>query len=121
MRCLRFAIAVLSLVAGLPAIASAHAVLRKASPAAGAVLKQSPPEIRLQFNENIEPRFSRIELTAEKGGKIDTGPASPDLQSRSQILVTVPPLAPGTYKVKWLALSVDSHKVQGEFTFQIVP
>lgn len=118
---LRVAVTMLFLLGLLPGLAEAHAVLKKATPAAGSILKQAPSEVRLQFNENIEPRFSQIEVMASKGGKIDTGPLTVDPQSRSQVLVIVPPLEPGRYKVKWRVLSVDSHKVQGDFTFEIRP
>jgi hypothetical protein len=121
MRNLRLAVTIMALLGLVPGLAHAHAVLKKASPAAGSVLKQAPAEIRLHFNESIEPRFSQIELTASKGGKISTGPLTVDPQNRSQVLVTLPPLDPGRYKVKWRVLSVDSHKVQGEFTFEIKP
>jgi methionine-rich copper-binding protein CopC len=120
-RCLRVAVAIISICCLLTGLAHAHAVLKKASPAAGAVLRQAPAEVRLTFNENIEPRFSQIDVTASKGGKIAAGPLAVDPQDRKQILVPLPALEPGRYKVKWRVLSVDSHKVQGEFTFEVKP
>ena len=102
-----------------PGVAAAHAVLKRASPAAGAVLAQAPSEIRLLFNETIEPRFSQIELMTSKGIKINTGRLAVDPANRSEILVSVPLLEPGRYKIKWRVLSVDSHKVEGELTFEL--
>jgi copper resistance protein C len=31
------------------------------------------------------------------------------------------PLPPGVYRVNWHVLSVDSHKTQGSFTFEVRP
>src|SRR4051794_30820236 len=94
-----------------PGSAAAHAVLKRARPATGAVLAQPPPEIRLTFNENIEPRFSQIELMTGTGTRINTGPLTVDPANRGEIRVSVPALEPGRYKVRWRVLSVDSHKV----------
>ena len=35
--------------------------------------------------------------------------------------VTLAPLAPGTYRVVWRVLSVDTHVTEGDFTFTVVP
>jgi copper resistance protein C len=31
------------------------------------------------------------------------------------------PLSPGAYRVNWHVLSVDGHKTQGSFTFEVRP
>jgi len=33
--------------------------------------------------------------------------------------ISLPPLSPGVYKVEWKALSIDTHKSSGDFTFQV--
>ena len=33
----------------------------------------------------------------------------------------IPDLPPGTYKVIWRVLSVDTHRTQGDFTFRVGP
>ena len=35
--------------------------------------------------------------------------------------VSLPKLAPGTYRVKWRVLSVDTHVSEGEFTIDVAP
>ena len=37
------------------------------------------------------------------------------------MLLQVPlkPLRPGTYRVKWRVLSVDTHVTEGDFTFRV--
>ena len=55
--------------------AFAHAQLEKATPGVGATVA-SASEIRLKFSEGVEPRFSRISLTAADGAAVPLGAAS---------------------------------------------
>ena len=47
--------------------ALAHAELRRAMPQPGSVVSTSPPEVRLQFSEGIEGRFSGLDVVASNG------------------------------------------------------
>jgi methionine-rich copper-binding protein CopC len=38
---------------------------------------------------------------------------------RVVIRVSLPSLEPGVYKVEWKAVSADTHKVSGDFTFKV--
>jgi methionine-rich copper-binding protein CopC len=37
----------------------------------------------------------------------------------TQLRVPLKPLPPGTYKVIWKVMSVDTHRAQGDFTFRV--
>jgi len=50
---------------------------------------------------------------------VDRGPAQVDAASRTLLRVPLKPLAPGTYRVKWRVLSVDTHVTEGDFTFRV--
>jgi methionine-rich copper-binding protein CopC len=43
------------------------------------------------------------------------------VEAASPAAVQVPlnPLGPGTYRVKWRVLSVDTHVTEGDFTFRV--
>ena len=71
----------------------------------------SPTEIRLQFNESVEPRFSGITLVKDgDSAPISTGAAETDPKDHSTLIVKVQTsLSAGIYKVKWHAVSVDTH------------
>jgi hypothetical protein len=45
-----------------PGVASAHAILDSSNPAASTVVSQSPAEIRLDFNEQIEGTLLNVRL-----------------------------------------------------------
>jgi copper resistance protein C len=101
--------------------AVAHAVLVTSTPANGSILSQPPREIRLSFNEGVEARFSSVTLARVDGKKVQTGGPSSDAQKRSDLVVSLPPLQPGKYQVRWKATSADSHRIQGSFGFEISP
>ena len=107
-------IAVLAL-AGLATIAEAHAMLDHASPAVGTSVSGSPSVIRMWFTEALEPHFSGAEVTGPSGNHIGGGASA----SGNQLSVSVPHLAPGTYCVHWHVISVDTHKTEGSFTFEV--
>jgi methionine-rich copper-binding protein CopC len=101
--------------------ADAHAFLNQALPPVGAAVPASPKEIRLTFSEGVEPRFSGIELATSDGRPIATGPAATAPGDDKQLVVVVPPLAPGRYRVSWHVVSVDTHHTEGEYTFTVGP
>jgi methionine-rich copper-binding protein CopC len=102
-------------------LATAHAVLVRSSPAASSVLKQAPKEIRLSFNENVEPRFSSITLNRGDGGKVETGSVTADPRKRTDLVLPLSELQPGKYQVQWQMMSTDTHRINGSFAFEIRP
>jgi methionine-rich copper-binding protein CopC len=119
----RCTVAVLAMLsAAMPAgAASAHAFLDHAVPAVGSMVSVAPAEIRLFFSEAVEPSFSGIELTTADGTAITTGAATVDARDPMQLVLKVPPLLPGPYRVRWHVVSVDTHRTEGDFTFEIRP
>jgi copper resistance protein C len=119
----RFVLGLLAAVTGsLSTVgALAHAFLDHAVPPVGGTVAASPPEIRLFFSEAIEPRFSGIEVTSIDGRPVKTGRSTVDPRDRMQLVLPLPALLSGRYKVSWHVVSVDTHPTQGDFTFEIKP
>jgi methionine-rich copper-binding protein CopC len=111
------ATAILCLAAAGTAFAHAH--LDHASPPVGSTVAQSPKEIVLTFSSELEPAFSSIEVISEKGVAMQAGKANVDSANRAQLRVPLKTLAPGTYRVTWSVLSVDTHRTTGNFTFHV--
>jgi len=42
-----------------------------------------------------------------------------DRTDTTLLTVSVPPLAPGRYRVSWRVLSVDAHATEGDFSFDV--
>lgn len=107
------AVCAMSLLA-TPALA--HAFLDHADPGAGASLAQSPKQIALTFTEKLEPSFSGVSVSDATGRDVEA--AAPTI-SGDAITVSLKPLAAGSYRVSWHAVSLDSHRTEGSYSFSI--
>jgi methionine-rich copper-binding protein CopC len=110
------------LAAGLPAaVAFAHAFLDHAVPAVGSTVTAAPKEVQIFYTQALEPAFSAATLTGPDGRDIATGAAAVDPQNPMELVLKLPPLTPGHYKVSWHVVSVDTHRTEGTFSFDIQP
>jgi len=101
----------------LPRRGHAHAFLDHADPRVGSTTRTAPAAVTLTFTEGVEPSFSKIEVLDGDGRAVAVGPLEhPDDAS---LRVSIPALAPGTYRVKWRVVSVDTHETEGSFTFSL--
>jgi copper resistance protein C len=100
--------------------AFAHAQLEKATPAVGGTVS-SASEIRLEFSEGVEPKFTKVSVTGP-GGAVPLGAANTESGNQAVLIVPISkPLSAGAYKVHWQAVSVDTHHTQGTFEFTVKP
>jgi copper resistance protein C len=110
----------LALICGATTAAFAHAQLEKAIPAVGGTVAGAN-EIRLEFSEGVEPKFSKISVTGP-GGTVPLGAAKTDPGNPAVLIAPISkPLPAGAYKVHWQAVSVDTHHTQGTFEFTVKP
>jgi copper resistance protein C len=115
MRTLVTIVSLLLVVLGTGA-SHAHAFLDHSSPLVGSTVGTAPHEVSLSFTQSLEPTFSSVQVTDAKGARVDQGKAQ---VSGSTMRIGLKSLAPGTYKVHWRALSVDTHTTQGSFSFHV--
>jgi copper resistance protein C len=108
-----------SLSLGSATVAFAHAHLVRAIPAAGGTLHEAPNDVTLYFSERLEQAFSSVVVRDADGKEIDNKDSMVDKSDRTVIRVSLPSLEPGVYKVEWRAVSADTHKVSGDFTFKV--
>ena len=102
--------------------ACAHPLLQSAEPAVGAAVTTSPKQIRITFNENVIPQMSGVEVKDQTGKTIATGKAATDPANKKLLVVPVTEqLPPGDYNVEWHAVSDDTHRVKGNFSFSVAP
>jgi methionine-rich copper-binding protein CopC len=100
--------------------AFAHAFLERASPPVGSEIPVSPLAVTITFTEGVEPAFSTIEVQNAQGARVDKN--DPHLAGEpTKLAVSLQPLPPGQYTVIWHATSVDTHKTEGRFTFNVSP
>ena len=109
-----------AVLAGMPRLAAAHALVLESSPRADEVVTVSPQRIFLRFNSRLEKALSRITLIGPAGRPVPLPVAAPDLPP-NYLVVPVPPLQPGQYLVRWKVLSADGHVTEGAFRFSVAP
>ena len=96
--------------------AHAHAMLDRASPSVGSTVASAPREVSLTFTQNLEAAFSSVQVTDANGARVDQG--KPQI-SGNTMRVGLKSRSQGTYRVRRQALSVDTHKTEGNFTFHV--
>ncbi len=102
---------------GVAGTALAHAELVSSSPANQTVVATSPPEIVLTFSESVDALENSIRLVDAAGAQVVLGPIE---SSGETFIASVPStLGEGTYIVGWQAISTDSHRIRGAFTFSV--
>lgn len=110
----------------LPDAARAHPKLVEGSPAAN-VAAAKPTFVKLTFSERLMPKLSGATL-------IMTGMAGmvnhPDMKmpgiataiaadGKSIVLTSSTPLPAGTYRVDWVVVGADTHRVAGAHSFAV--
>jgi methionine-rich copper-binding protein CopC len=94
--------------------ALAHAELHHASPEAGSTVSEPPHEVALTFTDSLEAAFSSADVTNSSGVRVDEG--KPQVNG-NMIRISLKTLSPGSYRVHRRAVSVDTHRIEGSFTF----
>jgi len=104
----------------IPFFAWSHAGLVKSEPGRRAVLSTSPQQMRLCFNENVEPKFSSVSVAGEGDAAVILGALTTDVADPKCIVAPITAtLSPGRYTVKYKVLSVDGHVVDYGFQFTL--
>ena len=114
-------LAMLALVTGslTGTLAQAHAKIEAAEPKADSALTAAPKEIRLHFNEALEPAFSKIELLDSKNVAVKLPKRTVDKADNKVMSAPLPALKAGQYLVRWSAMTHDGHKTKGDYRFQL--
>lgn len=101
----------------LTAIVVAHAKLEKATPADGATVAAAPSNVELVFNEALDLKLTKIDVTGPSG-KVELGPVH-STAAKSVMARVNAKLEDGKYTVSWQTAGDDGHVVKGEFSFTV--
>jgi methionine-rich copper-binding protein CopC len=96
--------------------ARAHAFLEHSNIGAGTKLSAAPKDLTLDFSEELVPRFSDVTVRDVQGHDVTS---ATDAVQGTQMSVPLRALKPGTYRVVWHAVSVDTHRTEGSFRFTV--
>lgn len=96
--------------------ALAHTSLSGSSPADGDSLVGSPQALLLEFPMPV--RLVKVELNSASGADIDLGNYRVAGAANS-FRIVLPPLPPASYRVEWVVMGGDSHKMSGTLGFTV--
>jgi methionine-rich copper-binding protein CopC len=99
--------------------AFAHAFLVKSDPPVGATLTTAPKTLLMTFTEGLEIPFCTVAVTDSMGMDDTAGKPQPVPGHPEQMMVPLNITMPGKIMVSWHAVSVDTHKTQGTFSFTV--
>lgn len=111
------ALTIATLLAVSTSPAAAHAFPMRSSPPVGSQVKQPPKQVRIEFDSELEPAFSSIEVH-DAQGKVISGKSQAE-PGNTVLEVPLPSVGPGTYHVYWHAVGRDGHRTQGDYSFTV--
>jgi methionine-rich copper-binding protein CopC len=115
--CRLIASALVLMLAAVPsALAHAHPTVIKPAPDSTG---PAPSSILIIFSEGVEPKFSSIRLTDERGKAEGSEVSRPAPGNPKTIALAVPMLTAGTYVVHWVSVAVDGHRLEGSYKFTV--
>lgn len=118
MRRVLFGGAAAMLLAVAPA-AFAHAYLKSSNPAAGATVGLHTSSLQLSFTEAVQPKFCTVTVVGGMGMHAETAKPKNLPGHSDELVVPLHFQTPGSYIVTWHALSADTHKTHGTFSFTV--
>jgi len=86
--------------------AFAHAKLQTSEPDNGSTVTMSPAALTLRYNEPVEPAMSGVKFFGPGDKSVQTGPPVLADGDDRTLVVTVPKLQAGDYRLEWPA-SID--------------
>ncbi len=99
--------------------AFAHAYLQKSDPAANSVLPKAPKALLLTYTEDLSVPFCGVTVTDGMGMNDAAGKPQPVPGHANELLVPLNIGMAGKITVTWHALSADTHKTEGTFSFTV--
>jgi copper resistance protein C len=117
MKRILLALCTLATISGGPALAHAH--LTTSTPASGAVLQKAPKTLLLTYTEDLDIAFCTVTVTDGMGMNDAAGKPQPVPGHPNELLVPLNIAMAGKITVAWHALSTDTHKTQGSFSFTV--
>lgn len=97
----------------------AHASLVKSDPPRRASLSESPSQIQLWFNEEIETAYASVQVFDSNGKIVSVDEPKAVEDDPKSVVLAMPVLGSGSYKVQFRVLSVDGHVVESNYSFRI--
>ncbi len=98
--------------------ASAHSFPEHEDPSAGATVAATPVQVTIKYDAPIEKLFDSLQVLDAAGQ--DKAAGMPQISADGhELSVSVTPLSPGEYTVKWRVVCIDTHHTEGSYSFTV--
>jgi len=99
----------------------AHAIVVRRSPPEGGSAAKDIGKVDVWYDAGIRDSLAALAVVSEGGERVDKRDAAIDSADPAHVSVSVNPLTPGKYTVRYRALSADGHLVSGAWDFEVAP
>jgi methionine-rich copper-binding protein CopC len=103
------------------AAALAHAIIVRTSPPQGGTAPGNIGKVDVWYDAGIRDSLAALAVVSAEGARVDKRDAAIDSADAAHVSVSVNPLTPGKYTVRYRALSADGHLVSGAWEFEVSP
>jgi methionine-rich copper-binding protein CopC len=98
--------------------ASAHSFPEEEIPSAGATVAAPPAQVTIKYDAPIEKLFDSLQVLNAAGQ--DKAAGAPQVSADGhELSVSIAPLSPGEYTVKWRVVCIDTHHTEGSYSFTV--
>lgn len=99
---------------------SAHAYVIKSNPNQNEQASTNLKTVSIQFSEEIQQSFLKLQVLDENDHRVDTDQAHIDKKNPAVLINNVKKkLSVGYYRIKWKVISADGHAVNGTIAFRV--
>jgi methionine-rich copper-binding protein CopC len=99
----------------------AHAIIVRTSPPQGGVAPANIGKVDVWYDAGIRDSLAALAVVTSAGERVDKRDAAIDSADPAHVSVSVNPMVPGKYTVRYRALSADGHMVSGAWEFDVQP
>jgi len=104
-----------------PSLLPAHAIIVRTSPPQGGAAAGNIGKVDVWYDAGIRDSLAALAVISPGGERVDKRDAAIDSADAAHVSVSVNPLTPGKYTVRYRALSADGHLVSGAWEFEVRP
>ncbi len=99
--------------------AFAHAKLQKSEPENGSIVTVAPAAVKLHYNEPVEAAMSSVKFSGSGDAAFKAGKPTLAEGDDKTLVVPIPKLPAGDYRIEWSTMGHDGHHTKGELRFTV--
>jgi copper resistance protein C len=103
-----------------PGYEVAHAVMTRTAPAQGATAVEGLTKIEIWYDSAVRDNMLALAVVDANGVRVDNRDPKVDPADQTHVFASVQPLAPGSYTIRYRAISVDSFLATGVWSLTVV-